>query len=640
MDVLKGPKSNESYSAKDIEVLEGLEPVRKRPGMYIGGTDENALHHLATEILDNAMDEAVAGYAKKITVTLLDKNTLSILDDGRGIPIDPHPKFPTKSALEVILTTLHSGGKFNQKAYETAGGLHGVGISVVNALSSHLKATVYKNRQAWSQEYAYGLPTTSLVEDGKAPIKNGTCITFTPDPTIFEKADFDSKKLRQLIRSKAFLYKGVAIHWKPYNGEEEVFQFTRGLLDYLEQDSSDEENHLCFNREIKDTEGRLECAIIWPISEEEPVQAKVTSFCNTILTPQGGTHESGFRQALVKAVRDYGERINFKQSNQIIADDIMASCQAALSVFIKNPQFQGQTKEKLVTTGTSKWVEGLVKDEIDHWLTSDPQSSLKLLEHIASFTRERLQRKQSKEITRQSATKRLRLPGKLADCTQTNSEVCELFLVEGDSAGGSAKQARNRQTQAVLPLKGKILNVATASLDKMQANQEVRDLILAIGCGFGNDINLSQLRYHKIVIMTDADVDGAHIASLLLTFFYLELTPLIEHGHIYLAQPPLYRISQGSKIMYAVSDLEKDNIIQQHFQGKGEVTRFKGLGEMPMQQLRTTTMDPQNRSLLRVTTQQASNETKKFVEHLMGKQAEARFKFIQENASFARNIDV
>lgn len=628
-----------AYSAEDIEVLEGLEPVRRRPGMYIGGTDERALHHMAVEVLDNAMDEAVAGHAKRIIVELKDMSTLAISDNGRGIPVDPHPKFPDKSALEVILTTLHSGGKFSQKAYETAGGLHGVGVSVVNALSSWLEAKVYRNQRVWIQTYKRGIPLTPLTDSG-ASKERGTTITFTPDSEIFENPQFDPVRLRHIIRSKAYLYKGVSIVWR-HNGEDEVFHFAGGLLDYLTHGVENADSCTKFATEMKDERGRLECAILWPLEQSELLhEPHITSYCNTIHTPQGGTHESGWRQGMVRALKEYGERINYKPATQITAEDVVVSCQAVLSIFIREPHFQGQTKEKLVNADVSRWVESVLKDQMDHWLVENPQQSQTLLEYIADFARERLQRKQSKDVARQSSTKRLRLPGKLADCTSGQAELCELFLVEGDSAGGSAKQARQRQTQAVLPLKGKILNVATASLEKLKQNQEVSDLILALGCGSGSHLNLAQLRYHKIVIMTDADVDGAHIAALLLTLFYREMRPLLEHGYVYLAQPPLYRLSGGGKVLYALNDAEKERMIEKNFRGKVDVTRFKGLGEMPMQQLRTTTMDPSNRTLLRVTVPQARAETAVFVESLMGKQADARFRFIQERAQFANQLDV
>lgn len=640
MSILNSKKPQPAtYSAEDIEVLEGLEPVRRRPGMYIGGTDERALHHMAVEVLDNAMDEAVAGHAKRIVVELKDVSTLSISDDGRGIPIDPHPKFPDKSALEVILTTLHSGGKFSQKAYETAGGLHGVGVSVVNALSSWLEARVCRNQKVWVQTYERGVPLSLLSEAGSTK-ERGTTITFTPDAEIFENPRFDPDRLRHIIRSKAYLYKGVSIIWR-YNGEDEVFHFAGGLLDYLTHDVSNLESCIQFSTEMKDDRGRLECAILWPLEQADLLhEPHVTSYCNTIHTPQGGTHESGWRQAIVRSLKEYGERVNYKVAQNITAEDVVISCQAVLSIFIREPHFQGQTKEKLVNADVARWVESVLKDQMDHWLVESPQQSQALLEYVAEFARERLQRKQTKDVARQSSTKRLRLPGKLADCTSGQAELCELFLVEGDSAGGSAKQARQRQTQAVLPLKGKILNVATASLEKMKQNQEVSDLILALGCGAGTQLNLNQLRYHKIIIMTDADVDGAHIAALLLTLFYQEMRPLLEHGHIYLAQPPLYRLSGGGKVLYALNDAEKERMTAKNFRGKVDVTRFKGLGEMPMQQLRATTMDPSNRTLLRVTVPQARAETASFVDSLMGKQADARYRFIQERAPFANQLDV
>jgi topoisomerase-4 subunit B len=639
-----------SYSAEDIEVLEGLEPVRRRPGMYIGGTDARALHHLVTEVLDNSMDEAVAGHASKIWLQLDDNGCVTVRDNGRGIPIDPHPKFPDKSALEVILTTLHSGGKFSQKAYETAGGLHGVGISVVNALSDYLYVEVARDKQLWAQEYSRGLPQTPLKLAGNAPNRRGTSITFHPDPVIFgEKAHLDAATIFKLAQSKAYLYKGVEIHWScpeslasSNTPSQAVLHFPNGLHDFINQEVGAMPLLVpIFTGDAKfpDLHGRAEWAVAW--LAEDDGQGTI-SYCNTIVTPQGGTHEAGLRQAILKGLRTYGERLNNRRAAQIMADDCFVGTIAVVSVFIREPQFQGQTKEKLATAEVTKWVENAIKDHFDHWLAGNTQQATILLEAIATRADERLKRKQQKETARQSATRRLRLPGKLADCSNATAEGTELFLVEGDSAGGSAKQARNRATQAVLPLRGKILNVATATLDKLMANQELQDLTQALGCGSGTHFDLSRLRYEKVIIMTDADVDGAHIAALLMTFFFREMAPLVAAGRLYLARPPLYRLSSGSVSIYAQNDEEKEKLLKSKFKTtKVEISRFKGLGEMPAAQLRETTMDPNRRTLLQVTlpppeAREDLQALTKFVDDLMGRKPENRFIFIQRNAQFAQ----
>jgi topoisomerase-4 subunit B len=651
-----------SYTARDIEVLEGLEPVRKRPGMYIGGTDERAMHHLVAEVLDNAMDEAVSGHADTIHVELLAENKVLIRDNGRGIPVDPHPKYKPKSALEIILTTLHSGGKFNSKVYATSGGLHGVGVSVVNALSDELEVEVARDRNSWSQTFSRGKPKTKLKANGAAPNRRGTTITFHPDPEIFGKHEFRPERLYAMARSKSYLFRGVEIRWKcdpkllPKNSEipaEESFHFEGGLKDYLTSEIGERPTVVPqpFAGEAKSETngtqgGKVEWAVWWPNDEE----GFVRSYCNTVPTAEGGTHESGFRSALVRGLKRYAELTGNRKGGVITADDVIEGAAGLVSVFIEQPQFQGQTKEKLVSVEATKLVETVVGDNFEHWLTGDKEAGNVLLEHVIGKAEERLRRKQDREQQRKTATRKLRLPGKLADCSSSASIGTEIFLVEGDSAGGSAKAARNRETQAILPLRGKILNVASASADKLRENQEVQDLIQALGCGTGAHYSDERLRYERVIIMTDADVDGAHIASLLMTFFYREMPKLIENGHLFLAQPPLYRLTKGAKTEYALDDAQKDELLRTTFNGAGkvEVSRFKGLGEMQSVHLRETTMDPAKRVLLKVdvpTTADAEQrregmKTEKLVENLMGRKPEKRYEFIQENAKFARDLDV
>jgi topoisomerase-4 subunit B len=651
-----------SYTARDIEVLEGLEPVRKRPGMYIGGTDERAMHHLVAEVLDNAMDEAVSGHADTIHVELLAGNKVLIRDNGRGIPVDPHPKYKPKSALEIILTTLHSGGKFNSKVYATSGGLHGVGVSVVNALSDELEVEVARDRKSWTQTFSRGKPKSKLKANGAAPNRRGTTITFHPDPEIFGKHEFKPERLYAMARSKSYLFRGVEIRWKcdpkllPKNSTipaEESFHFEGGLKDYLTSEIGQRPTVVPqpFAGEAKSETngikgGKVEWAVWWPNDEE----GFVRSYCNTVPTSEGGTHESGFRSALVRGLKRYAELTGNRKGGIITADDIFEGAAGLVSVFIEQPQFQGQTKEKLVSVEATKLVETVIGDNFEHWLTGDKEAGNVLLEHMIAKAEERLRRKQDREQQRKTATRKLRLPGKLADCSSSASAGTEIFLVEGDSAGGSAKAARNRETQAILPLRGKILNVASASADKLRENQEVQDLIQALGCGTGAHYSEERLRYERVIIMTDADVDGAHIASLLMTFFYREMPKLIENGHLFLAQPPLYRLSKGGKTEYALDDAQKDELLRTAFNGAGkvEVSRFKGLGEMQSVHLRETTMDPAKRVLLKVdvpTTVDAEQrrqgmKTERLVEDLMGRKPEKRYEFIQENAKFARDLDV
>ncbi len=663
-------KDTQDYNASDIEVLEGLEPVRKRPGMYIGGTDERAMHHLAGEILDNSMDEAVAGHADWIEIKLEPDNILTISDNGRGIPVDNHPKFPKKSALEVILTTLHSGGKFNNKAYNTAGGLHGVGISVVNALSDSMSVEVARDKTLYRQTYSRGVPQTKLKNMGSVNNRRGTSVTFHPDPEIFgAKMRFKPSWLYSMARSKAYLYSGVEVRWKcdptllgPESKikAEETFRFPSGLLDFLNfslKDTPTVTPKPFYGRiDLPDKAGKVEFAVAWTELEE----GFTHSYCNTIPTPQGGTHEAGLRSALLKGIRGYTEMTGIKKASIITGDDIVAGTAMLLSVFIKNPQFQGQTKERLATPEVTRLVDAAVKDYFDHWLSNDPASSNKLIESLIARAEERQKLRSDRAMARKTATQRLRLPGKLSDCSRNSAEDTEIFIVEGDSAGGTAKMARNRETQAVMPLRGKILNVVSATRDKVVANQQIQDLVQALGCGAGKDFKYEKLRYERVIIMTDADVDGAHIASLLITFFYDQMRPLIENGHIYLAQPPLYKITSGKTTIYARDDLNKDELLKTTFKDKKtEIQRYKGLGEMMASELKDTTMNPQNRVLLRVALPDlvaaldlAGGPDEQdlmpnpmavlddLVNRLMGNNAEARFDFIQNNAKFVDEIDV
>jgi len=665
-DLFGGGKKGADYSAKDIEVLEGLEPVRRRPGMYIGGTDEHALHHLVAEILDNSMDEAVAGHASRIEVELGADGYVTVRDNGRGIPIDPMPKYGNKPAVEVLLTTLHSGGKFSGKVYDTSGGLHGVGMSVVNALSDDFSIEVARSKELYTQSYSKGKPKGKLKNAGNVN-RRGTTIRFHPDPEIFGKqAHFRPNRLYRMCRSKAYLYKGVEIRWscdpsligeKDTTPAEETLHFPGGLGDYLAARLNGKKTvtsaPFVGQAEFPDKQGRAEWAVAWPVEfddEEDQGQGLRSFYCNTIPTPEGGTHEQGLRAGLSRSLRAYGELVGNRKTGQITAEDVIGGAVVILSLFIRDPQFQGQTKEKLASAEAARLVEASIKDHLDHWLSGDPARAKDLLDWVIERAEERLRKRQDKELSRKTATRKLRLPGKLADCTKDAKASTEIFLVEGDSAGGSAKSARNRELQAVLPLRGKILNVASASADKLSGNQELIDLIQALGCGTRDKYDEERLRYDKVIIMTDADVDGAHIASLLMTFFFREMPDLIQNGHLFLAQPPLYSLTQGTKKIYARDDAHKEELLKTEFTGRGkvEISRFKGLGEMEASDLKKTTMDPKHRVLLRVRMphryveeeRQEARDTSDLVERLMGRKPELRFQFIQENAQFARDLDV
>jgi len=649
------PAAAGAYTAKDIEVLEGLEPVRRRPGMYIGGTDERALHHLFAEVLDNSMDEAVAGYADRIEVELEADGTLRVTDNGRGMPIDPHPKFPKKSALEIIMTVLHAGGKFSDKVYHTSGGLHGVGVSVVNALSDRVEVEVARERKLYRQTFSRGAPTSKLVEVGPAHNRRGTTVRFHPDAEIFGAgAAFKPSRLFQMARSKAYLQRGVQIRWKcaperikDDTPAEAVLHFPNGLADFLAELTREKKavvtEPFSGRSEKSGPHGRVEWAITWVTDGFGEADGFLRSYCNTIYTPDGGFHEAGFRAAIAKGLKAYAELRNNKKATLITQEDVMNTGAALVSVFIRDPQFEGQTKGRLVSTEAAKIVEQAVRDPFDHWLAANVADANRLLDWTITQAEDRLRRRKEKEVSRQSATRKLRLPGKLADCARSDAKDTEIFLVEGDSAGGSAKQARNRETQAILPLRGKILNVASAGADKMSGNQELSDLALALGVQTGARFKLDDLRYERVIIMTDADVDGAHIASLLITYFHKQMPQLIRAGRLYLAMPPLYRVTAGKESIYARDDAHKEALLNGEFKGKKvDISRFKGLGEMMPADLKETTMDPSTRTLARVVLDEKGEPAfEALVETLMGKKAEKRFEYIQEHATFVREaIDV
>src|SRR6056297_1525016 len=650
-DDLLSPAESSDYDASSIEVLEGLEPVRKRPGMYIGGTDERALHHLVAEVLDNSMDEAVAGHASRIEVELHEDYSVSVRDNGRGIPVDPHPKFPDKSALEVILCTLHAGGKFSGKAYQTSGGLHGVGVSVVNALSDHVRVEVARNREVFAQEFSRGIPQGPVRSLGPTPNRRGTTVTFHADAEIFGSQTFKPARLLKMARSKAYLFSGVEIRWKSQidDGEtplEATFRFPGGLSDYLSESLGGASTYadrpfagkVAFQDKFGEP-GFVEWAINWTPARDGFIQ----SYCNTVPTPEGGTHEAGFWAAILKGIRAYGELVGNRKARDITREDLAGGACALVSCFIREPAFVGQTKDRLSSDSAARMTEGAVRDHFDTWLGNDTKSAGAILDFLVLRAEERIRRRQEKETSRKSATKKLRLPGKLVDCSRQARDGTELFIVEGDSAGGSAKMARSRETQALLPLRGKILNVLGAASGKLTDNREIADLSQALGCGLGTRFNLADLRYEKIIIMTDADVDGAHIASLLMTFFFSQMRPLIDGGHLYLACPPLFRLTQGAKRVYCLDIAERDAWLAKGLGGKGkiEMSRFKGLGEMDAKDLKETTMNPASRKLIKVTIEEDEpGQTGDLVERLMGKKPELRFQYIQENARFVEELDV
>ena len=647
------PPANGDYTAHDIEILEGLEPVRRRPGMYVGGTDQRALHHLLAELIDNAMDEAIAGHASRIEIALHGDGSASVKDNGRGIPVDPHPKYENVSALQVILTTLHSGGKFGDKVYATSGGLHGVGLSVVNALSEQLTVEVARDKRLWRQSYARGLPAGPLEDAGPVTNRRGTLVRFHPDPEIFgDGVRFGPRALYEMARTRAYLYRGVEIRWCCNAAlladagavpETAVLHYPGGLVDYLNATLGKRHTltpaPFAGQGSLNGEAGRVEWALAWPEDED----GFVASHCNTVPTSQGGSHEAGMRTAIVRGLKAYGALVGNKRAAQLTADDVTGGACALLSVFLRDPQFQGQTKERLASPEAGRLVENALGDHFDHWLSADPSAANLLLERVVERAEERLRRRKDREVARKRAARKTRLPGKLADCAREAAAGTEIFLVEGDSAGGSAKQARNRETQAVLPLRGKILNVASASADKLRGNKELDDLVQALGCGTGARFDAGALRYERVVIMTDADVDGAHIAALLMTFFYRQMPGLIDAGHLFLAQPPLYRLARGGTTRYARDDADRDRLLASDFAGAGkvEISRFKGLGEMPPAQLKETTMDPTRRTLLRVeVAEDAGTATARRVEELMGRRPESRLAFIQTHADRVTALDL
>jgi len=632
-----------NYTAKDITVLEGLEPVRKRPGMYIGGVGSTGLHHLVWEILDNAIDEAMNGFASNITVTLHeDGSSVTISDDGRGIPVDKHPQ-SKKSALEVVFTVLHAGGKFEPGNYKTAGGLHGVGASVVNALSKELVATVRRDGALWEQRFKQGTPQ-GPVKKVSAARGSGTTVFFRPDATIFPKVEFDAATIRERLEVASYLHKGVKVVFEDESaGTKDSFEHTDGIEAYLKAIVAAAGQRTVHDAAFvldRDNGIRLNLALQWTEATEEAIR----SYVNGIPTGSGGTHENGLRAGLTKAVRNFIETHNLTPKGvTLTADDIREGLVGVLSVFIEDPQFQGQTKDRLNNPEILSAIDSIVRPALEHWLNHNLSVAEAIVGRIILSARAReASRAAQQEVSRKSATtNRLNLPGKLSDCSNSGRDDSELFIVEGDSAGGSAKQGRDRGRQAILPLRGKVLNVESASVAKVLENKELSDLVTALGCGIGKNFDITRLRYGRVIILADADSDGNHIATLLLTFIYRHMSPLLTAGRVYLAQPPLYRIDIGKETHWALDDAQKDVLLKQHAKGRGtpEITRFKGLGEMMPKVLWETTLNPKTRRLLRV---EVADQivTDRVINELMGKDPGARFRFIMERAEDARELDV
>ncbi|SHF44632.1 DNA topoisomerase (ATP-hydrolyzing) subunit B [Desulforamulus putei] len=629
------------YSADQIQVLEGLEAVRRRPGMYIGSTSARGLHHLVYEVVDNSIDEALAGYCDKIQVTIHKDNSITVEDNGRGIPVDIHPKVG-KPAVEVVLTMLHAGGKFGGGGYKVSGGLHGVGVSVVNALSKKLSVEIKRNGHIYRQEFSRGIPTSDLKIIGKSKT-TGTKVTFKPDDEIFEELVFSQETLTQRIRELAYLNKGVKITLKDERKEpptEQVFQFDGGIKDFVK--------HLNKTKQV------LHPKPIYISGEKEQIIVEVAlqyndgytetmlSYANNIHTVDGGTHEVGLKTALTRVVNDYGRNHNILKNNDanLTGEDIREGATIVISVKVPEPQFEGQTKTKLGNSEVRGIVESIFAEKFSTYLEENPSVARKIIEKAVTAARAREAARKARELTRRkSALETMSLPGKLADCSEKDPSVSELYLVEGDSAGGSAKQGRDRRFQAILPLRGKIINVEKARMDKILTNEEIRAMITALGTGIGEDFDLSKARYHKIIIMTDADVDGAHIRTLLMTFFYRHMRALIEAGYVYVAQPPLFRVRKGNHDSYVYSEKELEELLKRIGHDKVNIQRYKGLGEMNPDQLWETTMDPDTRTMLQVTLKDAIEADATF-SMLMGDRVEPRRDFIQENARYVRNLDI
>ncbi|MEZ0537076.1 DNA topoisomerase (ATP-hydrolyzing) subunit B [Caldicellulosiruptoraceae bacterium PP1] len=627
-----------NYTAEQIQVLEGLEAVRKRPGMYIGSTSQRGLHHLVYEIVDNAIDEALAGFCNDIQITINKDNSVTVIDNGRGIPVDIHPKLK-KSAVEVVFTVLHAGGKFNEGAYKVSGGLHGVGASVVNALSRWLEVEVYKDGYIYYQKYNRGIPETDLIKKGETT-KTGTKITFMPDDEIFETVEFDYDTLLQRIRELAFLNKGIKITISDERQEpakKKELKYDGGIAEFVKYMNRNKEVIHKDPIYIEGTKNDIVIEIAMQYTDQ--YNENIYSFANNIATIDGGTHLVGFKSAITKVFNDYAKKYNLLKDVNLQGEDIREGLTAVVSVKIHEPQFEGQTKTKLGNSEARWAVDSLVSEKLESFLEENPDISKKIIDKAILSSKAREAARKARELVtkRKSALEGLNLPGKLADCSEKDPKLCEIFIVEGDSAGGSAKQGRDRRYQAILPLWGKMLNVEKARIDKIYSNDKLTPLISAIGVGIGDDIDLKKLRYHKIIIMADADVDGSHIRTLLLTFFYRYMRPLIENGYVYIAQPPLYKVIKGKQVRYAYNDKDLQKVLKEF--KDAEVQRFKGLGEMNAEELWETTMDPKNRILLKVELEDAVIAEEIFT-ILMGEKVEPRREFIEQNAKFVRNLDI